>query len=86
MLQCLNNGSKQTLNNSYHSRKKKTTTINFTTKYIQINMKKIYNGCGINGIINKYFNYIFAFVLKIAKSIFYANLVKLYYPLHQSNK
>ena len=43
-------------------------------------MKKNYNGCDINGIINKYFNYIFAFVLKIA------NLVKLYYPLHQSNK
>lgn len=42
--------------------------------------KKIINRCDINYIINKYFNYIFAFYLKISKSLCYSNLVKLYCP------
>lgn len=62
------------------SKAENVTIINFSTKYIQIVMKIIINRRDINDIVNKYFNYIFAFCLKIAKSICYSNLVKLYYP------
>ena len=54
---------------------KNATTINVTTKCIQIDMKIIMNQCDMNDLINKHLNHIFALCLKISKSICNVNLV-----------